>query len=238
MIEWLALGSAAGLGVFSAGIFHPRFNLFGKSVWRAETGRAEVALTFDDGPDPEFTPAIARLLAERGVHGNFFVVGATAAPQHDLLRSLIAAGHEVHNHTWSHDTAKHLFSKPLLTADLAKAQEQLRALGSHSTWYRPAVGIRNPVVHAAADALGLKVVTWALAARDGARALSTEKAVSLGDRARAGDVIALHDGRRGVDSAFRKHTLDALPALLDRLKARQLQPVTLTRLFCAAADVP
>lgn len=225
-----ALAPAAA-GLISLGVFHPRVALFGPIRWHGPRDRKAVAVTFDDGPHPEHTPAVAKVLASHGARGTFFCVGRHLEQQPELARALLAQGHELANHTFSHDTKTHLFSAPALTEDLKKCQQQLESLGVKSKWYRPAVGIRNPPVHQAARALGLEVITWADAARDGAHPLTEDKARALGERARPGDILTLHDGVLGRNGSFRGQTVAHLPALLTTLQSRGLAAVTLSDLL-------
>ena len=154
-------------------LLHPRLMPFGPGLWRGPRSRPAVALTFDDGPHPYYTPRIARVLEAHGARATFFCIGRELARHPALARELCAAGHQLENHTYSHGTGADLFSAPRLVADLRRCQDALHAAtGARARYYRPAVGIRNPVVHAAARELGLTVVTWSDAARDGAFPLS------------------------------------------------------------------
>ena len=229
-VPWVVGGSFAGSGLIALGVFHPRVALFGPETSRVRTAKPQVALTFDDGPHPEFTPKVLELLQKHGDRATFFCVGEEAERHPELVRQLVAQGHELGNHTFSHDTGRHLFLSPLIAEDVKRCQATLSALGPAPRWYRPAVGIRNPPVHYAARVNGLKVITWSLAARDGARALTEAKALELAERARPGDVITLHDGVRGKNGAWRAQTLQHLPKLLERLHQRGLSSVTVTAL--------
>ena len=232
MIEAL-VGAVAGAGLTALGFgtFHPRVALFGPQHSHGPRGPQRVALSFDDGPHPDFTPRIAEALAKAGAHATFFCIGQFAEKHPEVARALVAKGHELGNHTYSHNTLGHMFSSLALTDDLRRCQSMLTTLGAAPRWYRPAVGIRNPSVHAAARALGLQVVTWSGAARDGAWALDEARARRLAKRARAGDILVLHDGLRGTSSKVRESTVRWLPTLLEALTARGLQPVTVSQLM-------
>lgn len=232
MIEALA-GAAAGAGLTALGLgmFHPKVALFGPQRSHGPRAAPRVALSFDDGPHPDFTPRIAEALKAADARATFFSIGAFVEQHPDVARALVAAGHELGNHTFSHDTFRHLFSAPALTEDLRRCQTVLSALGPAPRWYRPAVGIRNPPVHAAAKAVGLEVVTWSGAARDGSWALDEARARKLADGAQAGDILVLHDGVRGTEAPLREATVKWLPVLLARLRDRGLAPVTVSALM-------
>jgi peptidoglycan-N-acetylglucosamine deacetylase len=232
MIEALA-GAVAGAGLTALGfgMLHPKVAMFGPQHSHGSRQAGQVALSFDDGPHPDYTPRIAEVLAKGRAQATFFCIGELAEKHPEVARALVSAGHELGNHTWSHNTFKHLFSAAALTDDLRRCQTLLTSLGTAPRWYRPAVGIRNPPVHAAARALGLEVVMWSGAARDGAWMFDEARALRLARQAQAGDILVLHDGLRGTRAKVRETTIRFLPTLLEALHARGLQPVTVSQLL-------
>jgi peptidoglycan/xylan/chitin deacetylase (PgdA/CDA1 family) len=232
---WAEAGLAAAASGVAAGAlatFHPRLAWFGPVTWRGARSARGVALTFDDGPHPEFTPRIADVLARHDAKATFFCVGQRVEAHPDLVRALVAHGHAVENHTYRHGTGLDLFSADRLRVDLVRCQTALQtAAGVTPRFYRPAVGIRNPPVHAAAAAVGLTVVTWTHAARDGVWRLSPERALALAARCRRGDILALHDGTLSERRVLRATTVSALDALLRELKSRGLACLTLPELL-------
>jgi peptidoglycan-N-acetylglucosamine deacetylase len=234
-VEVASLGALSAGGLLAAtvfGVFHPRANLFGPTVWRGPATRTEVALTFDDGPDPRHTTRIAEILDAHQARATFFCIGRQLDLHPSIARSLHTSGHQLENHTYSHGTGLDLFSTARLQRDLQRCQDVLASVtGSPPTYFRPAVGIRNPPVHAAARALGLTVVSWTHAARDGLFALTPSRALALAERADAGSILALHDGQRGENPTLREQTVLQLPALLMRLRQRGFALVTLAELL-------
>jgi peptidoglycan-N-acetylglucosamine deacetylase len=236
LLRAAAEGVALATGVLTAGValvtFHPRARLFGPTVWRGPATRAAVALTFDDGPHPQHTSRIARILDAHQAQATFFCIGKRIEQHRATAKALHEAGHELQNHTYSHGIGRDLFSASHLQIDLERCQEVLGALtGRTSRYYRPAIGIRNPPVHAAARALGLTVVTWTFAARDGVFPFTPRRALSLANRAAAGSILALHDGDFHASSSLREQTVRNLPLLLTRLRERGLAFQTLTELL-------
>jgi peptidoglycan/xylan/chitin deacetylase (PgdA/CDA1 family) len=214
--------------------------LFGPTLWHGPRSRPVVALTFDDGPHAEFTPRIARVLKAHRTRATFFCVGSQVNRNIDLVRALVDAGHELGNHSYTHNTFGDLFSMPRLAADLERNQALLSTYGTTPRFYRPAVGVRNPAVHAAARRVGLSIVTWSASARDGSWPLTEARALRMAARARPGDIITLHEGMLSPNqTALREATVRALPALLSELEARGLSCVTLSELVDGegAADV-
>jgi peptidoglycan/xylan/chitin deacetylase (PgdA/CDA1 family) len=232
----LALGlSAAGATTMGLGIFHPHSTFFGPSIWRGPRDRPQVALTFDDGPHPTFTPRIAQHLDEHRALATFFCVGAAVERNLDVVRALVAAGHEIGNHSYSHNTFGDLFVAARLAADLERNQALLSTCAPAPRFYRPVAGVRNPKVHAAARQVGLSIVTWTNAPRDGVWRLTPEKMRRLAARARPGDIIALHDGTLSEQTDLRESTVRSLPTLLEGLRARGLSCVTLSTLLAETA---
>ena len=221
-------GLAGGLW----GLLHPRATLFGPVVWRGPANRPVVALTFDDGPHSEYTTRIAEILSKERAVATFFCVGERIERHSDLAAALHRAGHELENHSFSHGTGRDLFQTRRLCADLQRCQDVVVSITSTAPrYYRPAVGIRNPVVHRAARTVGLEVVTWTHAARDGVFALDGPRARRMGTRATPGSILALHDGASAERSALREQTVRNLPQLLRRLNDRGLKLVTLRELL-------
>src|SRR6516164_466928 len=227
--------ATAGAGLITAaavGVFHPRAMLFGPGVWRGPTQGSSVALTFDDGPHPLYTARIAEILDAHGARGTFFCIGREVDRFSSLARELHLAGHELANHTYQHNTGADLFVSSRLLADLARCQETLfQITGSTVRYYRPAVGIRNPVVHRAARRLGLTIVTWTHSARDGVFALTAKRVQRLASRVGPGSIVALHDGVGQQRSELREQTVRNLPLLLRQLGALGLHLRTLSELL-------
>jgi peptidoglycan/xylan/chitin deacetylase (PgdA/CDA1 family) len=191
-----------------------------------------VALTFDDGPHPEYTARIAEILSGKRARATFFCIGRRVERNLGLATALHRDGHALENHTFSHGTGRDLFDTGRLRRDLELCQEAITGITSQPPrYYRPAVGIRNPVVHSAARAVGLEVVTWTHAARDGLFVLDARRARRMGNHATPGSILALHDGSSSERSPLREQTVRNLPELLRRLSDRGLRLVTLRELL-------
>lgn len=231
MAELLTLLGATTAAV-GLGVFHPRVPLFGPIVWRGPNSRSAVALTFDDGPHPEYTLRIAEILARSGAPATFFCVGKQVVRHASVAADLHRAGHELENHSFAHGTGRDLFDTKRLSLDLRRCQETLSSVtATQPRYYRPAVGIRNPVVHRAARVAELEVVTWTCSARDGVFAFDRARARHLSERAGPGSILALHDGCSAACSSLREQTVRNLPELLQRLADRGLALVTLRELL-------
>jgi peptidoglycan/xylan/chitin deacetylase (PgdA/CDA1 family) len=175
---------------------------------------AGVALTFDDGPHPERTPRVLDALAAARAHATFFVVGRRAQANPQLVRRLVAEGHELANHTWRHGWMPGL-GAAALAADLARTQDELAGVaGRLPRFVRPPYGHRDLRFYRAARELGLTPVLWSADTYDylgGGGAAVLRRALRAGD----GDVLLMHDG-----NARATGTLEALPRLLQAWRAR------------------
>lgn len=155
-----------------------------------------VRLTFDDGPHPVHTPATLDRLARFGASATFYAVGRSVAESPDVLREVVAAGHAVGNHTFSH-RAPRPWDGVAAARDIEMAQNAIRdATGVTPTHFRPPLGRLTPASWIAARRLGLRVALWALDSNDWrCRSLADAHICgrAVAAAARPGDVILLHD---------------------------------------------
>lgn len=174
-----------------------------------------VALTFDDGPDPRFTPAILDILRQEHVPATFFVVGRNALLYPDLVRQELADGHVVGNHTFDHLTLADA-GPELIRSEIRMGQEAIQEAGGGTpTLFRPPDGLISAALPAVARELGYRVVLWSAAVENHTAptpVLMVRRVLRL---VRPGSIILLHDGR--LD---RTRTVEALPLLIEQLKAR------------------
>jgi peptidoglycan/xylan/chitin deacetylase (PgdA/CDA1 family) len=194
--------------------------------------RGEVALTFDDGPDPEVTPRVLELLAGRrgGAKATFFCIGRRAAANPGLVGELAREGHRVENHSHSHPAAFSLYPPAALGREVRQAQEVLaRAAGRVPELFRAPAGFRNFLLEPVLAAHGLALASWTRRGFDTVVSDPLRVVRRLVANLAAGDVLLLHDGSAARDDRGRPVVLEALPRLLDALEARGLRPVPLER---------
>ena len=123
--------------------FFPRLSFFLPIVSRGGKGAKGVALSFDDGPDPEVTPLVLELLARRNLSATFFVTGAAAQRHPEIVQAILAAGHTVGNHSYSHFPFLMLKGRAVLRREIEAAQEVFLRFGIVPLAFRPPVGITN-----------------------------------------------------------------------------------------------
>jgi peptidoglycan/xylan/chitin deacetylase (PgdA/CDA1 family) len=212
----LVLDHLAGV---AAGLW-PRSTLLGPNLRRLPQAGA-VALTFDDGPDPEITPAVLDLLDARRARATFFCIGARARAHPAIVGETVRRGHGVGNHTDRPPAAFSLFGPRAMRAEIARCQDALAATaGVAPRWFRAPAGLRNPWLEPALAALGLSLVSWTRRGFDTATGDPARVLRRLVRGLAAGDVLLLHDRAPSP-------VLAVLPRLLDELDRRGLRAVAL-----------
>jgi len=215
----LAAGTAGVCGYYAT--YGVRTQWLGPTVWRGRTDTRSVVLTFDDGP-AEATDRILDILGGYGIRAAFFMVGREVQRRPDTARRIVAAGHDVGNHSYSHPI--YLYRSASDTYEqLARTQNIIADVtGVEPVWSRPPCGVRTPAYFRAANALGLRTVQWTVAGFDWQRRSAIDIAGAVLRRAASGSIILLHDGATTA-RRDRRQTILALPAIIEGLKARGLR---------------
>jgi peptidoglycan/xylan/chitin deacetylase (PgdA/CDA1 family) len=238
---WVLGGLVANHAALVAAGLLPRSRTLGPNVTRlpaAAARRREVALTFDDGPDPEVTPRMLDRLDEAGMTATFFLIGERAARHPALVREIVRRGHAVENHSHRHSMAFACYGLGRMRRDLEAAQAAIAdAAGVAPVFFRAPFGIRSPLLDPVLARCGLHYASWTRrgfdnVARDRARVFDR-----LARGAAAGDIFLLHDGTASRPRPSAAHALEVLPELGARLSALGLRSVTL-RTACAGDDAP
>src|SRR5213080_928196 len=196
-------------------------------------GAAAVAITFDDGPDPDVTPRVLALLDEHRARATFFCVGARVNRHPALAREIVARGHTIENHSQRHLRRFSLLGPRALADEIARAQQAiLAATGEVAQFFRAPAGLRNPFLEPVLARANLRLVSWTRRGFDtvSGRAQSVLGRLTRGLEAR--DILLLHDGRPARTTTGSAVILEVLPPLLAAIAAAGLTPVTLR----AAAD--
>jgi peptidoglycan-N-acetylglucosamine deacetylase len=207
-----------------------------RAISRALTTRRYVAVTFDDGPDPDYTPAVLAILRRYAVTATFFVVGSNATAHPDLIAQIRSQGHVLANHTQNHRWLNEL-SPAEVSAELTLGRRHVQG-GPGDRLYRPPRGWTSPVVATVADRLAMRPVFWSdcLEAHLGLGPRAAGRHVGMD--AGPGSIILTHDGGTIVgpnpQRLDRSHSVAGLPYLLQTLADRSLTPVTLPTLLAAS----
>lgn len=222
IVEGLGVAIALAGGA-AHGAFHRNSPLFGRPITRLAGAGRRVALTFDDGPNPDATPLILDALGERGVKATFFVLGRHAERWPDLVRRVAEEGHTVANHGYFHRKL-HFKSPAYVRQDLTMGTERIQAAsGVHPAFFRAPHGFRSPWVTAIARSLGQRTVGWSLGVWDSDRPGVEVIADRTVNGARPGSILLLHDGDGYDPRGDRVQTARAVPLIVDRLLAQGFQ---------------
>jgi len=216
MIVGLGVGAVL-LGGAAHGAFHRNSPIFGRPITHVSRSPRTLALTFDDGPNPDATPAILDALAARGVKATFFVLGRHAELWPDLVRRAASEGHTIGNHGYFH--RKLQFKSPrYVRDDLTRGTRAIeQAGGVYPALFRAPHGFRSPWVSAIARSLGQRTVGWSLGVWDSDRPGVDAIVRRTTEGAQPGSILLLHDGDGYDAKGDRMQTARAVPDIVDRL---------------------
>ena len=225
------------------GIFWIRAAPFGGALCRLPGRPDTVALTFDDGPHPDYTEVMLDILARHSARATFFVSGHMAGKHPDIIRRIISEGHEIGNHTMHH---RHLISLRPFREQLQEIEECQRVLTERFNitpcWFRPPMGYTTPGTFRAARRLDLAVAGWYVKGWDTFFTDPRRIVRHVNRRVKPGAIVLLHDGTTWakttdggetsrVSARFHRNaTIAALDDILDRLAEKGLSSVTLSEL--------
>jgi peptidoglycan/xylan/chitin deacetylase (PgdA/CDA1 family) len=217
-------------GIIAAASLWPQSPWLGPNQVRLPAERAargEIALTFDDGPDPEVTPQVLDLLDAHGATASFFCIAERARRHPELLRAICARGHLVENHSLTHRWHFAFQGVGRLRHELRQAQAEIADItGRSPAFFRAPFGFRNPWMGAVLSELDLQLVSWTRRGYDAVVGNPRRVAPLLTRRLMAGEILLLHDGSSARQGG-RPVVLDVLPTVLAAItsqgcKARSL----------------
>lgn len=218
------------LGLTAAGLW-PRSSLLGPNITRlpdVAAARGEIAITIDDGPDPQVTPATLDLLAAHGVRATFFCIAERAREHPALLRRIVEAGHGIGNHSRFHRHHFSLLGPRGFAREIGGAQDLLADLcGVRPSCFRAPAGLRNPLLDPVLHRLGLHLVSWTRRGFDTRETDAQRVLARLQRQLAGGDILLLHDGHARRTTTHQPVLLAVLPPLLQRCRELGLRPVSL-----------
>ncbi len=198
---------------------------------QGRAGRKTVALTFDDGPDNQYTPQVLDALARKGVKATFFLIGKRLPEAPAVVNRMISEGHAVGNHTFSHPNVVR-FTPEEISSEIVRGDEALRRFGvKRSGMFRPPYGAINVSSVEAIAAAGYRLYLWSVDSLDW-RGLTAQQVVqNVVPLAADGSVILMHSaGGPGEDLSG---TVQALPVIIDQLRAMGFTFATIPEMFPA-----
>lgn len=215
---------APSISIGSAGAVEPRAPRRPASYNSVNTSRPLLALTFDDGPHPEFTPKLLDILRHEGVRATFYVIGRNVETHPEIARRIVAEGHEIANHSWSHPALTGLGAARLHQEITSTSQVIQRVTGRRPTNMRPPYGAVNDRVRQAMfNDHGLDVIMWSVDPLDWRRPGAEVVRRRLVDGASPGGILLAHDIHPG--------TIEAMPGTIRDLKAKGYGFATVSQLL-------
>lgn len=226
----MILPAALGLSVIGGavhGAFHRNSFVFGRVMGHLPTDERRVALTFDDGPNPDATPKILDALAEYDVRATFFILGSHAERWPELVHRAVGEGHQVGNHGYFHRKL-HFKTPHYVRRDVTLGKRAIERTGVPAPhFFRAPHGFRSPWVNAIAGSLGERTIGWSLGVWDsdepGVEAIVNRTVEGV----KPGSIVLLHDGDGYNADGNRMQTAAALPAIITGLRERGYEFVTL-----------
>lgn len=209
------------------GVAVPQMKYFGPFICRGTGKGKQVALTFDDGPDPRSTPRLLEILREAKIPAAFFCIGKHVAAHPELAAQIVREGHLLENHTYNHSYFTNFFSTTRLCREMTETREAIeRASGTATAYYRPPMGQSNPRVFRAARKMQMQVVGWTIRSLDTIIRDPKRIVARIRCRLHDGAIILLHDGHIPVEKLE-----DTVKSLLDTLKQNGYEVVRLDELL-------
>lgn len=219
----LTLAAAGALHAYS-----PKSQLYGRTFIGTPGHGRKLALTFDDGPNPACTPALLEVLERYHVRATFFMIGQWVMMEPVLAREVQSAGHEVGNHTFTHPNLA-LQRRARVREELHKCEVALDGAGVNNRFnlFRPPYGARRRATLTTARSMGLVPVNWSVTGYDWMRTTAMRVQQHVNRQLHGGDVLLFHDGGHLGLGADRMHTVQAVDALVPRLRDEGFEFVTI-----------
>jgi peptidoglycan-N-acetylglucosamine deacetylase len=207
------------------------------TIFRVPGGKKLVALTFDDGPSPVWTPQILRELKNTNVHATFFMIGEHAARYPEIARQVAAEGHEVGNHTYNHRTLIPLSPQQLQNELETGERAIFAATGIHPQYFRPPKAWVTDAEKQKIKAMGYTIVLWSLNSKDWVTFDDKYIVNYIVRHIKPGDILLFHDsgGVFVAEGGDRSETVKAIPRLVERLRSEGYEFVTVSQLIAAEA---
>lgn len=226
---WSLSAIAANHVLLAGAGLWPRSRLLGPN-WTSlpEGNESAVAVTIDDGPNPDITPRVLDLLEAHGATATFFCVGERVLKHADLAQEIIRRGHAVENHSQHHRHNFSLLGPKAMGAEIARAQDSIsRVCGVTPRFFRAPAGLRNPFLDPVLTHLDLRLASWTRRGFDTVNGNADSVYERLSESLAGCDILLLHDGHCAGTRRGTPVILEVLPRLLETIRAAGLKPITL-----------
>lgn len=238
----LALGAglvAGGAGIAFYGAQVPTAQIYGRTICREPDAGKKLCLTYDDGPNPAFTPPLLDLLDEHDAKATFFLIGKWTEREPELAREVVRRGHAIGNHTFTHPTMPaHPASR--IREELDACREAVESAGitfdrvEDRMLMRPPYGRRRPGTLRVLEEKGYIGITWSITGYDWRPHTNAEAITRRCLKAGEGDIILLHDGFDQHPAFDRHHSVEATRNILEHYRPQGYEFVTVPALVAAA----
>lgn len=201
-----------------------RSGVYLRCLCRGSSKERVIALTFDDGPHPIYTPKILDILRENNIKATFFLIGSKAETWPDIVKQIHDDGHLIGNHTYSHSVFYPFWNSNRIYEDVQKNNDIIfKIIGRRPIIFRPPFGVTNPLIRKAVKS-SFKCIGWSVRSFD---TLACLKRDSIGERIahniKNGDIVLLHDNREKSDFL--------LSFVIERIKEKKMKVVSLDQLI-------
>ncbi len=198
-------------------------NFFIPAVCHGNRKSNKVAITFDDGPSPQHTTEILDILKANNVNAAFFCIGKNIQSNPELTKRIIAEGHMIGNHSYSHHFFFDFFSRMKMINEIDTTNHAVANItGTRPIFFRPPYGVTTPVLAKAIQTAGMITIGWSLRSMDTVTKEKNRLVTNIGSKLRGGDILLLHDTE--------KVTAAALQDIIELIKQKGLEVVRLDHL--------
>jgi peptidoglycan-N-acetylglucosamine deacetylase len=229
---WLGIPAVLLVLLVTIGIARPSSSIFYPTITHGPRDSNRIALSFDDGPDPEITPLVLDVLAQAKAHATFFVIGKWLVAHPELTKRIVAEGHVLGNHSWSHSRLQNFYFTKRHIQEIEECERIIKKATGNSSpvLYRPPVGLKSGELANAAYHCNLTLVAWSLHSHDTLLKNPQKIARRVLKKIRGGDIVLLHDGY-DLPGRHRPYTVHAVQLILEGLRTKSLECVSIPELL-------
>ncbi|MFC7523832.1 polysaccharide deacetylase family protein [Parapedobacter sp. GCM10030251] len=214
----------AAFVTLALGVFNIQWNFFVKAIHRATTSTRQIALTFDDGPHPTYTPQVLTQLEKYGIQATFFCIGKHAATYPHLIKELHRRDHVVGNHSFTHASTIDFHTRTKWLMEIQQTDGVIeQTLGKRPRFFRPPYGVTTPHLAKALKETNHAIIGWRVRPYDTLNRSSEQIVRTILRKTKPGDIILLHDTHERI--------VPVLEQLLPALKHRKFDMVTVENLI-------
>jgi len=229
---WLGVPAVFLVLLVAFGMALPGSSLFYPTITHGPRDNSRIALSFDDGPDPDITPLVLDTLAQGNTHATFFVIGKWLVAHPELAKRIVTEGHVLGNHSWSHSRWQNFYFTKRHLQEIENCERAIQAANGSSSpvLYRPPVGLKSGDLARATYRHNLTLVAWSLHSQDTRRSDPEKIARRVLKKIRGGDIVLLHDGH-DLTGRHRPYCALTVALILQGLRAKGLECVTIPELL-------